>query len=121
MKRDLDLVRKIVLAVEALPSNGTNDEIEIEGYTREEIGYHSYLIVDSGFAKGIDVTTMSDRSPMWMILHLTSAGHDFADASRDEATWTKATGLVKEKAGGVTIEIIKDVLVGVIKGTLGMP
>jgi len=121
VKRDIELIRKIIFAVEALPSGTATDEIEIEGYTPEQVGYHCYLIVDAGLAKGIDATTLSDLSPMWHILHLTSSGHDFADASRDETTWKKATGLVKHKAGGATIEIVKEVLVAVIKGTIGLP
>lgn len=120
MKRDIELIRKIILAVEALPSGTMTESLEIDGYTAEQIGYHSYLLVDAGLAKGLDATTLADTSPMWLILHLTSSGHDFADASRDESTWKKATALVKDKAGGATIEIVKDALVAVIKGALGL-
>ena len=51
MKRDPDLIRKIILAVEDLPTGLVLDKIKIDGYTREQIGYHSYLIVDSGLAQ----------------------------------------------------------------------
>ena len=121
MQRDLDLIRKIVLAVESLPTGTVVDEIAIAGYTEEQIGYHSYLIVDSGLAEGVDVGTLADKSPNWRILHLTSAGHDFADAARNDTTWNKATGIVKEKVGTATIEIVKEVLVGVIKSAIGFP
>ena len=120
MKRDLEIIRKIVLLVEDLPTGTVIDEIQIEGFSAEQIGYHCYLIVDAGLAKGIDDTDMAETSPNWKILHLTSAGHDFADIARNEATWKKATGLVKDKATGVTIEIIKDLLVSLIKGTLSI-
>ena len=118
MKRDLELVRKIILAVE--DSEG-GSKLQIDGYTEEQVGYHSYLIADAGLAKAIDASAGMDLLPKWEILHLTSAGHDFADSARNEATWKKATGLVKEKAGGATIEVIKEVLVSVIKGTIGLP
>ncbi len=84
MKRDLDLIRKIILAVEDLPTGTVPDEIESDGYTSEQIGYHSYLIVDSGFAEGEDMGAFEDTSPNWQLAHLTSAGHDFADAARSE-------------------------------------
>ncbi len=120
MKRDLETIRKIVLLVEQLSTGTVIDDIQIEGYSAAQIGYHCYLIIDAGLAKGIDVTSAADTSPDWRILHLTSAGHDFADLASNEATWKKATGLVKDKAGGATIEIIKDVLISVIKETLGL-
>ena len=120
MIRDLDLIRKLVLAVEAVPTGYAQNDIEIDGYTKEQIGYHSYLLVDAGLAKGLDSTTMVDTSPMWLILHLTSAGHDFADAARDESTWHKAQGIVKDKAGGVTLDVMKQVLISVVKHSLGL-
>ena len=121
MKRDLDLIRKIILAAEDLPTGTVLSEIKIDGYTDEQIGYHCYLAADAGLAKGMNMTTLADRSPRWRILNLTSAGHDFADAARNETTWRKATGIVKEKAGTATIEIVKEVLVGIIKGSIGLP
>ena len=120
MKRDLDLIRKLVLAVEALPTGTVLEDIEIEGYSPEQIGYHSYLVVSSGLAQGIDVQTLSDTSPNWQILQLTSEGQDFADASRSETNWKKAKGILAEKGGSATLEIVKQVLVGVIKHSLGL-
>lgn len=121
MKRDFDLIRKLVLAVEDCPTGTvTEEDIDIDGYTSEQIGYHSYLLVDSGLAVGIDMGGASDTSPNWEILNLTSAGHDFADTVRSDSTWNKATGIIKEKAGGVTLDILKQVLIGVVKGGLGL-
>lgn len=120
MKRDLDLLRKIILAVEDRPAEAAPRSIEIEGYDATEIGYHSYLLVDSGLAKGVDVTTILDLLPQWEVLHLTSAGHDFADAARNDSTWKTATKMVKDKTGGVTLEVMKQVLVSLVKNTLGL-
>lgn len=120
MKRDLELIRKLTLAVEGVPTGFVQDEIEIDGYSKDQIGYHAYLLVDAGLAKGLDVTTIADTSPQWRILQLTSAGHDFADAARDESTWRKATAIVKDRAGGVTLDVMKQVLISLIKNTLGL-
>ena len=120
MTRDLELIRKLILTVEASPTGYAKNDFEIEGYSPEQIGYHAYLLVDAGLAKGVDITTMGSSSPNWQVLHLTSAGHDFADAARDDITWKKATGLVKDKAGGVTLDVMKQVLISVIKNALGL-
>lgn len=119
MRREIELIRKIILAAEASARIGSGD-LQVAGYTEDQIGYHSYLIVDAGLAKGVDATCIGDSNPKWIILHLTSAGHDFADASRNETTWKKALGLVADKGGNATIGIVRDVLVGVIKGSLGL-
>ena len=120
MRRDLELIRKLALAAEDVPTGFVQDDIEIDGFSKEQIGYHAYLLVDAGLAKGLDVTTIVDTSPQWRILHLTSAGHDFAAAARDESTWKKAAVLVKDKAGGVTLDVLKQVLTSIIKNTLGL-
>ena len=120
MKRDLELIRKLVLAVEDNPAGFAPADIQIEGFTEDQIGYHSYLVVDAGLATGADVTTLESNGPEWKILHLTAAGHDFADACRDETNWRKAMGIVKMKAGSVTIDIMKQLLTSLLKSTLGL-
>ena len=110
-----------MLAVEDSPTGAVRHELQIEGYTPEQIGYHSYLVVNAGLAEGTNVGTMFDTGgPKWRIRHLTSAGHDFADAARNDTIWHKATGIVKDKVGGVTLDVFKQVLASVIKGTLGL-
>lgn len=120
MKRDLELIRKLVLAAEASPSGYVKDDLEIGGYSPEQIGYHSYLLVDAGLAKGVDTTIFGSSSPNWRLLHLTSVGHDFADSAREESTWRKATGLVKDRAGTVTLDVMKQLLVSLIKKALDL-
>ena len=118
MKRDMDLFRKLVFAIEDCPSDHIPDNLEIDGYTTEQIRYHNYLLVDSGLAKGEDATTFDDALPQWLVLHLTSAGHDFADAARSDSIWNKGKSLVLEKAGAVSIDVMKEVLINVAKSAL---
>jgi hypothetical protein len=54
MKRDLELIRNITLAVENTPTGYVQEKIEIDGYSKDQIGYHAYLLVDAGLAKGLD-------------------------------------------------------------------
>jgi len=120
MKRDMDLIRKMVLLIEERPHGRATSDIEVDGYTDEQIGYHAYLLVDSGLAVGCDVTTRGSFGPEYIISYLTSAGHDFADASRNETAWKKAKGIVREKAGSVTLEVMKQLLVSLLKQAIGL-
>lgn len=111
MKRDIDLIRKIILAVEDLPTaSALGQPLKLDGYSADQIGYHSFLIVDAGLAIGFDFGGCGHSGPMWQIDHLTSAGHDFADAAREDGTWRKALSIAKDKAGGLTIDVVKELL-----------
>ncbi|MDO9632616.1 MAG: DUF2513 domain-containing protein [Humidesulfovibrio sp.] len=120
MGRDWERIRKIVLAVEDHPA-GYAPDLAFDGYTSEQIGYHCYLLADAGFAKGLDNTTLGSDSPQWIISHLTSAGHDFAEASRNDSVWASAMKLIKDKAGTVTADVLKVVLAAGLKSVLGLP
>lgn len=116
----MELIRKLVLAVEDAPTQVLATGIDIDGFAAEEVGYHSYLLVDAGLAEGTDIGTVHGFLPEWRLSHLTWAGHDFADAARDDSRWAKATAVVKEKAGTVTFDVLKQVLAGLIKSGLGI-
>jgi hypothetical protein len=108
MKRDMDLIRKLVLLLEERPSAWTPDPIEIEGYTPVEIGYHSYLLVESGLANGTNITTMGNDLPEYSPTYLTPAGHDFADSIRTQYIWDEVKEDIKAKGlGSATLDIVK--------------
>jgi Hypothetical protein (DUF2513) len=107
MKRDMDLIRAILLALEEKSDLGA--EIEIDGYDEAQIGYHCYLIVDAGLANGADVGSSESPCEEFIATGLTWAGHDFLDAAREPERWKKAQGIFT-KMGGVTLEVSKSVL-----------
>ena len=121
MKRDLDLVRKILLGFEEL------DELEsappeINGYTEGMCAYHLRMIKEAGFAEGgLMIGTDGDVtfSANW---HMTSHGHDFLDSIRDEGTWGE-TKSVLQKVGGWTLDLAaqtaKAIVVAKIQGITG--
>jgi hypothetical protein len=121
MKRDNELIRRLVLALEDDPHGFASAPPHVEGYTDEQIGYHSYLLVDSGLAKGQDVTTMGSSSPAATLTGLTWNGHEFAQAARDPTRWNEAMRLVHEKGGAVTLAVLTQLLIALMKGAFGLP
>jgi Hypothetical protein (DUF2513) len=91
----------MILAIEDAPSGYAPDEIVIEGYTPDQISYHAYLLLDARLADGYQETTTDSTGPEGKLISLTWAGHEFADAARDETRWRKAMGVVQEKGGSV--------------------
>jgi hypothetical protein len=48
MKRDMDLVRKILLQIEEHPHGFAPNYLAIEDYTQEQIGFHVLLMGEAG-------------------------------------------------------------------------
>ena len=121
MIRELDLIRKMVLAIENSPTGYAPRKLSIDGYTPDQVGYHAYLMIDAGLAEGNRVDHGGSTGPEAMLRTLTWAGHEFADAARDETRWKKAMGMVQEKGGSVTLTVLTELLKSLMEGALGLP
>jgi hypothetical protein len=118
MKRDMDLVRELLLKIESWeipPGSAVSNlfaadpEVQIEGYAENAIDYHLELLIDSGLVDG--AWNIERR---FRINKLTPAGHDLVDSIRDPAIWS-GTKEGAKKAGGFTIELLGDLAKGLIK------
>jgi hypothetical protein len=109
MKRDMDLVRKIMLAVEASDRPLDSSLIRIAGYTGESITEHMRLLNEAGLIEGISAYSVEHRLK-WIELRLTWSGHDFLDAARNESVWTETIAEVRKKTGAVPFEVLKGLL-----------
>lgn len=109
MKRDMDLVRKILFEVENSPEEGIED-FKIEPFSREQIIYHIRLLQDSELIEGKLVGSGNAGIVWYGINRMTWGGHDFLDACRDDGRWGQAKEIFN-KLNGVTFDVIKQVLV----------
>jgi len=121
MKRDMELIRKILLAVEASPSAYAPYPLIIKGYTDTQTAYHSYLLIDAGLVHGHVSIELDSESPLAPIEKLTWAGHEFLDAARDDTRWKKVTRTLLEKGETVTIGVLQGLLVAAMKSAVGLP
>ncbi len=118
MRRDMDLVRELLLKLEALPMGYRgampisleSPDVQVEGYDATEIGYHLDQIVASGF---VDTGGYPLTTGIWFSC-LTPQGHDFLDSVRDPETW-KVTKMRAEKIGGWTLGLVADLAKAYIK------
>ena len=117
----MNLVRDILLSLEAEFSGFAPDHLEIEGYTEAQIGYHILLLLEAGFVEGHKTATYDSSSPSAIATRITWAGHEFLDEARDKSRWKEALRLVQEKGGGaVSIGILTQVLSSLAKQSLGL-
>jgi Hypothetical protein (DUF2513) len=118
MKRDMDLMRELLLKLEALPMRRggivnipPDDEVlAVEGYSVDQIDYHLSQIRRSGF-----IDEGGSRPAIGIgFRSLTPAGHDFLDSVRDPKTWER-TKKAAEGAGGFTLDLLGDLAKGFIR------
>lgn len=113
MKRDMDLVREILIQMEDWPNAGESRDVKLPGRTSEEISYHLGLMSGAGLIEAVDAS--SDDGPAWLPLGLSWEGHEFLDAARSDAVWSKAKDLALTTTGTLTVEALKAALSAVIR------
>ena len=118
MKRDMDLIRQMLLAIEA-DEHGFAPKVDVRGYTQEQINYHAFLLGEAGLAVVSEATHFGSENPEAIILRLTWSGHEFLDSSRENQIWNQAKDKIG-KIGGATIQIWVAVLTELIKKKLGL-
>jgi hypothetical protein len=119
MKRDMDLVRQILLEMERRSSYVEQlKPITIEGRSDEEVSYHIMLLHEAGLMEASGMT--GGGRLHWIPQSLTWEGHEFLDAARDDTRWNKMKVMVKEKAGAVGFEVVKQVLVVMARQAMGL-
>jgi len=126
MKRDMDLVRELLLKIaEAGEPPNLSDLVHgrKEGTPEYHLAaYHMQMLIDEvGLVRGLDASSSSGAE--WLGLQLTWRGQDFLENIRDPTVWDK-TKEGAQKLGGaswdVLIELAKAYLKAEAKKRLGI-
>ena len=126
MQRTMDLVRDILLAVEAEKMTSLKDLLGLEspflsGLPSDDdravaIGGHLDLLINQAeFLEGMSVPMRGFN--LWQDLQVTWKGHDFLDTVRDDGIWQQT----KEGAsgvGGFTVDLLASLAKGFVKKKL---
>jgi hypothetical protein len=109
MKREQDLIREILLAVEANDKNPLDwIELKIANYTKRQISYHVHLLDEAGYLEAIDVSTMGEDGYCWYPKRLTFHGHEFLETVRQPEVWAKTKEIAKN-GGSMAIEVLLEI------------
>jgi hypothetical protein len=107
VKRDVDLLRQILLDLEIRGSYTDWLDVDIEAYSPEQMDYHLELLVEANL---ISIRALERTPRRSYPVRLTWAGHEFLDAARDEGRWQQAKQSTAQ-TGGVPFETLQSVLV----------
>lgn len=83
----MDLIRALLLDVEAAPRPELPEAPDYEGWDLEGVMYHVRLLRDAGFLTAMDGT--STEGEWYQDLALTWPGHEFLEEVRDPEIWKK--------------------------------
>ena len=102
MKRNLDLLRKILLHIEENDKGDFNwvpDWGKFEDVDELVIAGHIKMLAEAGYIEMEDVSTFDGIE--YLPHRVTMSGHDYLDSVRDPKIW-KNTKTILSKAGGST-------------------
>lgn len=122
MRRDLDLLRNILLGVEA--SDGSHmlkiTDFINDIYDEATVSYHIELLVDAKYIEAKDISSLENQFKYFLISRLTMQGHDYLDAVRNDNVWAEIKKQLKDFAVSAPLDLIKTVGSSVLSQMIGM-
>ena len=106
MKRDWDVIRDVLLAVEALDAKEfENIAFEVAEDDERKTAQHAVLLFKYGFIEGADASTMDGDCVL--ARGLTWAGHDLLQTIQSKPVWEKVKATAQDKGIELTFEAVK--------------
>src|SRR6056297_716450 len=106
MKRDIDLIKEILLQMEESGNPLQPVKIDIENRSQNEVSYHIKLLHQAGLIEAENVS--GTDSFKWIPISLTWHGHEFLDAIRNDTVWTKLKAKISEHGGNIPFQLLKE-------------
>jgi len=101
----MELVRKILIAIEDYPHAQGYVPLNFEGASDEEVFYHVKLLAGYGIIEATDCS--SSFGLCWHAKRLTWDGHDFIEALRSESNWSRIKKWISDAGKTLTIETMR--------------
>lgn len=110
MKRDLDLIRKLLIYFEEKPSLKVEESPAIDGYDQSIVQYHLRLMCDAGLINC--EIERSSNTPERIIrvypFDLTWEGHEFLMKVQSETTWQRIKETVTARGGALAFAVVNE-------------
>lgn len=124
MKRDMELIRKILFKIEDTVDNVAKYNLEIEGYSMDQVAYHCSILYEGGYIYAYEAQYGGNVIYSFGVGRLTWEGHDFLDKIREDTIWKKTKETISYKGLPFAFDIVKsisaEIITGVVKGFAGL-
>lgn len=105
MKRNWELIRKILFKLEQKVDDTPLDSESIKGFPPDVVAYHYQLLAQAELICIEDNSTMGDAD--FVAINLTWQGHEFLDKIRSDTAWNKIKQIIKTKEIDLSFDAIK--------------
>jgi hypothetical protein len=120
VQRDMELVRKILFALEAKPVPDAIETVKIEGYDDLTVRYHLLLLAQAKLIDYEPAVTKTGRVIYVLAFNPSWQGYEFLDAVRDEAVWNRLKAQVSDKGASVPFDVLKLLAIELAKKMIGL-
>ncbi|PAF16599.1 DUF2513 domain-containing protein [Terribacillus saccharophilus] len=109
LKRDMSLIRSLLLDIEAeFTEGGFALEItEEDEYSEEEMNYHLQLMKEAKLIKLDIVLDEEEEEEELLIYGLTWEGHELLDSIREEEVWQQLLVKLKREKGSMPFSVLR--------------
>ena len=114
MKRDMELIRLLLLEVEG------DEKPDLNKYSQDQQVYHMALLIEAELVKGAVIDDQDGITRSVIPIRLTWKGHEFLDAARNPSIWNKAMDKMKSAGASLPLPVIQDLLISALKKAVGL-
>jgi len=119
MKRDMELIRKILFYIEDNYNAGEGflRSVVIDGYDNETVNEHILLAYEAGLIQNIKNIGTLSQPMQYFVGNLSNEGYDLLDKIREDNVWNKTKTVIKEKGLPLMTGTIKTIATAFITAT----
>lgn len=121
MKRDMDVVRKLLFYFEEKPDHQHVEKPEVEGCDEPTIQHHLILMFEAGLLRCEPEVTKTGRIIRVVPFTLTWKGFEFLDRVRQDSVWQRLKAKVQSGTGGLAYSTLNELAKLWAAQALGLP
>ena len=120
MRRDLDLVRQLMLQIEALPA-APPVQYRMSEIEDPVLLAHLEMLIEAGLVNGRISRSQGARGDVISVSGLTWQGHEWIEMVRSQSLWNEVKSAVLDAGGVLTFELTKAVATKLFRARLALP
>ena len=120
MKRDLNLVRMILLDIETSPPGEVIYGFNYNGRSKAEVLEHVQLLLDADFIAGHIASGNAGQPEACVVMRMTWDGQEFLAKAKNDTIWKKVLAEAEEKGMSTSLVVINGLLEAAAKKYVGL-
>ena len=111
MQRDMELIRKILFAIEEkyVDTALMSHQLTIDGYDMKTIAYHCAILHDAGLVYDYKGHYSENELQFFGVGRLTWDGHELLDKIKCDTVWNKTKETIKKKGIPFVLDAVKEI------------